>query len=497
MATSQIGKLIQHLRRAVRPGEEAGHTDGQLLDDFLSRREDAAFAALIKRHGPMVWGVCRRVLSNHHDAEDAFQATFLVLVRKAAAIASREGLAGWLHGVAYRTALKARTAAARRGRRERQVVDMPEPAVVQPQPGEDLRALVDQELNHLPEKYRLPVILCDLEGQSYQEAAGRLGCPEGTLAARLSRARALLEKRLMRRGVLASGGLLAAVLAPDGATAAVPVAVAASTIQAAALLAAGQAVTGSASAAAITLMEGVLKDMVRSKIKTGVVVVLLFAALGAGVLTYNSWAAAQDLRKATDHGSAAAPRSKTPQEGKRSDPEAGNQRTGWGEPRKGLRIGVRTVAAKRAGSADGDFRVILENAGTQDLVVNLGIMFANGLRQVPTAVRLHFTDAKGKTRVWQRKVVGVAGRLDPFVVPLPAGGRYEFPCLLSEYIDVDVAGMDAPLAPGRYQVAVEFAGTGVPVEGTNHDSRGLALMPYWTGTIRSSSVFYLHKGGTR
>src|SRR6266571_4733914 len=132
MPTSQMSEAIQHLRRSVLLRDGAGLTDGQLLEDHVSRRDEAALAALVWRHGPMVWGVCRRVLRNYQDAEDAFQATFLVLVRKAASITSRELLANWLFGVAHQTARKARATAAKRKGRERQVTDMPEPAVSQP-----------------------------------------------------------------------------------------------------------------------------------------------------------------------------------------------------------------------------------------------------------------------------------------------------------------------------------------------------------------------------
>src|SRR5436305_9582185 len=129
MATSPMSEVMQHLRTAVLLRDGAGLTDGQLLGDYLRRRDETALAALICRHGPMVWGVCRRVLRNYHDAEDAFQATFLVLVRKAVSIASRELVANWLYGVAHQTALKARATAAKRKGRERQVTEMPEPAV--------------------------------------------------------------------------------------------------------------------------------------------------------------------------------------------------------------------------------------------------------------------------------------------------------------------------------------------------------------------------------
>src|SRR5213592_4770513 len=131
MGTGQMNGVIQHLRKAVLVRDEASPTDGQLLEDYLSRRDEAALAILVRRHGPLVWGVCRRVLRNHHDAEDAFQATFLVLVRKAARIVPREMVANWLYGVAHQTALKARATTAKRRARERQVTEMPEPVATE------------------------------------------------------------------------------------------------------------------------------------------------------------------------------------------------------------------------------------------------------------------------------------------------------------------------------------------------------------------------------
>jgi RNA polymerase sigma factor (sigma-70 family) len=146
MATSQISEVIQHLRSALLLRDGAGLTDGQLLEDYIRRRDKATLAALVHRHGRMVWGVCRRVLSNYHDAEDAFQATFLVLVRRAASIASPELLANWLYGVAHQTAMKARATVAKRKTRERQVTEMPEPAVVEQG---DKGSIVEKTESHL------------------------------------------------------------------------------------------------------------------------------------------------------------------------------------------------------------------------------------------------------------------------------------------------------------------------------------------------------------
>jgi RNA polymerase sigma factor (sigma-70 family) len=246
----------------------------------------------------MVWGVCRRVLSNYYDAEDAFQATFLVLVRKAASIASPELLGNWLYGVAHQTAIKARATVAKRKRRERQMTEMPEPAGVEQNLWNDVQPLLDQELSRLPDKYRGVIVLCDLEGKTRKEVAGQLGCAEGTVASRLARARIMLAKRLTGRGIALSGGALTAVMAQQAATAGVPNSVVDSTIKAASLLAAGKAAVGAISGKVAALMEGVMKAMLFSKLKTAIAIVLIlgFVATGATILTCRT-AAGQDDKK--------------------------------------------------------------------------------------------------------------------------------------------------------------------------------------------------------
>jgi RNA polymerase sigma factor (sigma-70 family) len=281
MATGQLNEFLQHLRRAALGRDGAGMTDGQLLECFLNRRDDAALEALVRRHGPMAWGVCRRILKNYHDAEDAFQATFLVLVRRATSIVPREMVANWLYGVAYRTALKARATIARRRGRESQVANMPEPEAARPGVWHDLQAVLDQELCRLPDKYRAPIVLCDLEGKTRKEAARRLGWPAGTVAGRLARARKLLAESLRKRGIVLSGGALVVELSRSTVSASAPAALVASTIKAATLFAAGQAAAGAISARVAALTEGVVKTMVLSKHKTALVI-LLVALLGLG-----------------------------------------------------------------------------------------------------------------------------------------------------------------------------------------------------------------------
>jgi RNA polymerase sigma factor (sigma-70 family) len=295
MATNPKSEILQHLRGAVLSRDGAGLSDGQLLRRFVEGRDDAAFAALVRRHGPLVWGTVRRVLGNHHDAEDAFQATFLVLARKAASVVPRELLANWLYGVAHQTALHARRTAYRRGARERQVATMPEPAAAEQELWRDLQPLLDQELSRLPDKYRAVVVLCDLEGKTRADAAGQLGLPPGTVGSRLARARALLARRLAPHGLAVSGGSLAAVLSQKAASAGVPPSLATSLMTAASRLAAGQA-----AAPVAALAEGVLKAMLLNKLK-GVAAVLLLAAvigLGAGGRLHRAPAAGPAARHA-------------------------------------------------------------------------------------------------------------------------------------------------------------------------------------------------------
>jgi RNA polymerase sigma factor (sigma-70 family) len=268
-------------------------TDGQLLACFVARRDEAAFAALVGRHGPMVWGVCRRVLGSVHDAEDAFQASFLVLARKAASIASRELLANWLYGVAHRTALKARSAAVRRHARERQLGNLPEPPAARPGLEPDALALLDQELGRLADKYRAPVVLCDLEGRTRAEAARHLGVPEGTVAGRLARARRLLAQRLSRRGVALSVPALVAGVFPQAAPACVPAALTSAAVRAACGFMSGQATAGSGRA--VALAGAVLRALwlTRLKVAAGCVLVLTLAAVAGGEWARQQAAASQ------------------------------------------------------------------------------------------------------------------------------------------------------------------------------------------------------------
>ena len=286
--TSRLSGVLNHLHDL----KNTGPSDGHLLERYLARRDETAFAAIVRRHGPMVLGVCRRVLKNAHDAEDAFQATFLVLVTKAASVRPRELVGHWLYGVAYRTALKAKALAARRSAKERTMAPQ---QTHHDEPPADWLPLLDEELNALPEKYRLPLVLCDLDGKTRKQAARQLGWPDGTLSTRLTRGRVLLAERLTRRGVALAGGAAALAALGGAASAQVPAALAASTVRAATGFAAGHAAAAvSADVAALT--QGVLKAMFLTKLKTvlAVALVLSLVALGVGAGTYRGAAAGPD-----------------------------------------------------------------------------------------------------------------------------------------------------------------------------------------------------------
>ena len=275
-------------------------SDGQIMDRFVEKRDEAAFAALVRRHGPMVWGVCQRIAGRTADAEDAFQAAFLVLVRKAAAIEPREAVGNWLYGVACHTALKARTACLKLHAKEKQVANMPEPAHHLRDDREELQAMLDRELSALPDKYRLPVVLCHLEGRTRKAVAAQLKIPEGTLSSRLATAHRMLAKRLARHGLAVSGGSLAAFFAQSAASASVPASVVSSTIKTAMLVAASNGVAaGIVSSKVVALTEGVLKAMLLTQLK---IIAFLMGTLcvlgtGAGVLTRHALAAGRQEAK--------------------------------------------------------------------------------------------------------------------------------------------------------------------------------------------------------
>jgi RNA polymerase sigma factor (sigma-70 family) len=292
MADGQWNTVVRFLRGVADAGRAEEGTDGQLLERFLAQRDGEAFAALVRRHAGVVLGVCHRILPVIQDAEDAFQATFLLLAKQAGTIGRRESVGSWLHGVARRVSLRARAGIARRRERERQA-EPPAPADTSSEVvRRDLAAVLDEEVRRLPERCRAPFVLCYLEGRTNEEAARLLGCPKGTVLSRLARARELLRGRLVRRGLGLSGGVAATLLETTAAPASVPAALLGETIRAVLASTAGNgAAGGGLSASAVTLAEGVIQAMKIAKLKMWAVVVLLIAGTvggGVGWLAYGA-----------------------------------------------------------------------------------------------------------------------------------------------------------------------------------------------------------------
>jgi RNA polymerase sigma factor (sigma-70 family) len=221
MAIARLANVLRYIRGLVDAPESGQPTDAQLVERFLTERDESVFASLVERHGSMVLGVGRAVLGEWHGAEDVFQATFMVLAVKAKSLRKRDSLGSWLYGVAYRIALNARAKAARRRKHEKRVGDMnrTEPSE---RPAPELGPLLMRELDGLPEKYRAPLVLCYLEGMTNEEAARQLCWPSGTVKGRLARAREVLRGRLARRGVTAGAAALATFTADYGLAATIP-----------------------------------------------------------------------------------------------------------------------------------------------------------------------------------------------------------------------------------------------------------------------------------
>jgi RNA polymerase sigma factor (sigma-70 family) len=301
MTRGRTHSVLDFLRGLVSAPRVGQTPDRQLLERFTRQRDEAAFAELVRRHAPVVLGVCRRLLSDPNDAEDAFQATFLVLVRKAGALTDPEAVGAWLYGVACRTARKARAAAARRRAREKKVVDVPAPEEADLL-WRDLRPVLDEEVNRLPARYRLPFVLCYLQGKTNEEAARQLGCPKGTVLSRLSRARERLRARLVRRGVALSTAALATVLAERMSAATVPAALLEKVGPGLLCPAAGAAAV---SARVLALTEGVLHAMFVTRLKiAGVVVLTVILCAGAGLVGYRTLAKEPPAAERADRGKA-------------------------------------------------------------------------------------------------------------------------------------------------------------------------------------------------
>lgn len=280
MHASPLQGVLDHLRKLTDPARRRELSDADLLERFRLHRDEAAFTLLVQRHGPMVLAVCRRVLGDAHEAEDAFQATFLVLVRNAGTIRKQQSLAAWLHGVASHIAHKARMRSVRQRQHVGQAFlpdshDDPSEALA----AAELQAALDEEIERLPAKYRMPLVLCYLADKTHEQAARELGWPKSSVTARLAKARELLQRRLIRRGFSAPAGLLAALLTEQTVNAAIPSLLTLSTVRLAIQALAGETLTATSAA---VLASGFIKGT--TALKLGAVLALLatlsFAAVG-------------------------------------------------------------------------------------------------------------------------------------------------------------------------------------------------------------------------
>src|SRR5438552_7465329 len=268
MANEQLHGVLRHLQSLRETHALAEASDAQLLERFAARHEESAFTALLKRHGPMVLGVSRRVLPTMQDAEDVFQATFLLLAKKATSIREQRSVASWLHGVAHRLALKMRVQQARRVGREKRAAEERSMRSDDDSGWPEVQAILDAALDALPEKYRAALVLCYLEGKSHAEATEQLGCPLATLRTHVARSRKLLRERLTKQGLTLSTAGLVSLLLASAAPAAAPAALTQATVQAALALAAGQQAAALCSTQVAGLVEGGLRTMSLGKLKS-------------------------------------------------------------------------------------------------------------------------------------------------------------------------------------------------------------------------------------
>jgi len=353
MSTSNASALPQGLGQIFGPGTAIGLDEGRLIGRFVESNDASAFEAIVARHGPMVLGVCRRSLRDPNDAADAFQATFLIFARRAGSIRDPSRLGGWLHGVAYRVAFRARREAARRPSVEADAIASDGPAA-----GDDLdrreRAdLLHGEIERLPDRYRQPVVLCHLEGCTHEEAAERLGWPVGTVRGRLARGRDRLRERLTRRG-MASAAVPPALMP-------VPASVAATTAKAATALAAGRSAVGLATSARVAAwLEGVSRTMMTFELKMIALkslAVALAATTGAGAYALS--------RGGAEPGPAEPPSAVGPEQAP-SRPETPRGRlqpaADWGGGGNGYELGI-DEAVKRSGRSSGSIRSVGDSPG--------------------------------------------------------------------------------------------------------------------------------------
>jgi RNA polymerase sigma factor (sigma-70 family) len=373
MAHRSLHPLLHYLRRLSDcvPNEEE---DGPLLSRFLAHHEEGAFAAILRRYGALVWSVCVRRLGESAEAEDAFQACFLALVQKPPGLHTPRGLGPWLYSVACRTAARALGQRQRQARREKPLPELlAGPCSTEPaeQAWQQLQPVIDEEVNRLPEKYRQPVLLCYLQGLTSAEAALRLGCRQGTIFSRLSRARAILRPRLLRRGIEVSAGMLAALLAGNASAQALPAQeLLESTTRFARALAVG---TGgpALSTSLATLLQGAVNSMSvgKTKLVVAALVILVLSGAAIGFLAHRTGAEPPPA-DALAQGSSATPSTKEAREPASPAPASDVSQAQVdglvvdeaGKPVAGVKVAsLGDQSAEARSGLDGTFRLILHS----------------------------------------------------------------------------------------------------------------------------------------
>lgn len=291
MTSESLTCVVRYIHQLAETPAEHERSDADLLHTFLAERDEMAFRLLMQRHGRMVLSVCRRMLRQREDAEDAFQAVFLILARNAASIQKRASLASWLYGVAYRTSLKARAEMSKRRQHEKQAAQARQVQSERDVAMRELQAVLTEEVARLAEKYRAPFVLCCLEGMSRSEAARQLGWKEGTVSGRLAEARKRLQTRLQHRGITLTAALCASAVSASAEAAAPPLLLR-TTMEAALGIAAGRAAKGVVSAPVAALVDGATRALFLSKVKLAcfVLAVAGLVAAAAGSQFHRLWA---------------------------------------------------------------------------------------------------------------------------------------------------------------------------------------------------------------
>ena len=474
--------VLEHVRK-VAAAEEAGKlADAELMSRFTAARDEAAFAALVKRYGGMVLNVCARVLQNDADAEDAAQATFLVLARKAPSIRKKESVASWLHGVAFRAANNLRKEISRRHARERHVAAAINAPTVEPS-WREMKTILHEVIERLPEQLKSPVILCYLEGKTHNEAALQLSCSLTTFRGRLERGRQMLRKKLTERGLTFSDGLLPSLVCAST----VPTSFCSSVVEVALTGANG---AGLASAHVLSIARGVMHAMFWNKLRVGaLVLMLLVVPTGLGWIWLPGPAGGERAQASSSQDKDSGPRVRVndgtrpgTEPAKEDDPSTSD----FGKAVGGLRLQLQLPASRLAKNAPTHFEVVLQNVGESDLNVRLGDALGTWRNYYPVDLRLIVTNRQNKIRTLKYSSLRVAGRLDLFVVPLPVGSTYTLRCAFDNFLDPET-GKGLDLSGRECRLAAELTGGFLPTH-FNADLKGLSLMSWWQGQVRSNEL---------